>query len=105
MKAGKKNRIVSLLLVVILAVTGCGNGVQNEAGQADMDTQSGQDQIQQSIYGREDDFGALLVSQGIDLPVSTTKVFVNQSGYISDRDKKVMFLGEQIGRASCRERV
>lgn len=97
MKAGKKNRIVSLLLVVILAVTGCGNGVQNEAGQADMDTQSGQDQIQQSIFGREDDFGALLVSQGIDLPVSTTKVFVNQSGYISDRDKKVMFLGEQIG--------
>ncbi len=84
-------------MVVMLAVTGCGSGVQGETKPPDTDVQPEQDMIQQSIFGRGEDFGALLVSQGIELPVSTTKVFVNQAGYISDRDKKVMFLGEQIG--------
>lgn len=92
-----RNRMISLALAVSLAVTGCGSGAQSEAGKTDTNIQSGQDMIQQSIFGREQDFGALLVSQGIELPVSTTKVFVNQAGYISDRDKKVLFLGEQIG--------
>lgn len=92
-----KNRIISLALALSLAITGCGSSAKNETGQADTSMQSGQNVMQQSIFGREEDFGALLVSQGIELPVSTTKVFVNQSGYISDRDKKVLFLGEQIG--------
>ena len=97
MKVRKKNRIISLIMAVVLAATGCGSGIQNETGQTGTNAQAGQDMIQQSILGRGDDFGALLVSQGIELPVSTTKIFVNQAGYISDRDKKVMFFGEQIG--------
>lgn len=97
MKVRNKNRIISLMMAMMLAVTGCGNGAQSVPGQTDANTQSEQDMIQQSIFGREENFGALLVSQGIELPVSTTKVFVNQAGYISDRDKKVMFFGEQIG--------
>ena len=97
MNAGKKNKVISLIMVVALMVTGCGSGSQTGTEQVDTDTQSDQDMIQQSIFGREDDFGALLVSQGIELPVSAAKVFVNQAGYISDRDKKVMFYGEQLG--------
>ena len=97
MNAGKKNRIISLMMAVMLLVTGCGSGAQPETGPADVNTQSEQDMIQQSIFGRGEDFGALLVSRGIELPVSAAKIFVNQAGYISDRDKKVMFLGEQTG--------
>lgn len=97
MKGIKRNRIISLIMALVLAVTGCSGAARSDTGQADTDIQSGQDMVQQSIFGRGDDFGALLVSQGIELPVSTAKVFVNQAGYISDRDKKVMFLGEQTG--------
>lgn len=97
MKGSKKNRSISLILAFALAATGCGGAAGSGAGQADADLKSGQDMVQQSIFGRGEDFGALLVSQGIELPVSTAKVFVNQAGYVSDRDKRVMFYGEQHG--------
>lgn len=100
MKMGNKNRIIAAVMSLALALTGCGSSAQNGADQPETDVQQirqEQDMIQQSIFGREEGFGALLVSQGIELPVSTTKIFVNQAGYISDRNKKVMFLGERLG--------
>lgn len=98
MRIGKKNSItaVAKLLAITLLLTGCSGNASKDQEQSDVDMQQ-QDMIQQSIYGRGENFGALLVSEGIELPVSTTKVFVNQAGYISERDKKVMFLGEQHG--------
>ena len=97
MKERNRNRVISLTVAISLVVSGCGNSVQSEMKQTGENTQSGQDMIRQSIFGRKEDFGALLVNQGIELPVSSAKVFVNQAGYISDRDKKVIFWGKQIG--------
>jgi endoglucanase len=96
MKRQRKISFFSIFMAVIIAVTGCG-GTQEETEQTETKVASEQDMIQQSMFGRGEDFGALLVSQGITLPVSTTKVFVNQAGYISNREKKVMFFGEQLG--------
>ena len=96
MKMQRKFSFFSIFMAVIIAVTGCG-GTQGETEQTETKVASEQDMIQQSMFGRGEDFGALLVSQGITLPVSTTKVFVNQAGYISNREKKVMFFGEQLG--------
>ena len=88
--------VVAIVLAIMLTVTACASSASGEEGQADADLQQ-QDMIQQSIFGRGENFGALLVSDGIELPVSTTKIFIDQAGYISERDKKVMFLGEQLG--------
>lgn len=103
MKTGNKmknrNGIIAAVAIVsalTLVFTGCANNVAGEQTQSDTDIQQ-QDMIQQSIFGRGENFGALLVSDGIELPVSTTKIFINQAGYISERDKKVMFLGERLG--------
>ena len=90
MKRQRKISFFSIFMAVIIAVTGCG-GTQEETEQTETKVASEQDMIQQSMFGRGEDFGALLVSQGITLPVSTTKVFVNQAGYISNREKKVIF--------------
>lgn len=93
MRMRNKNRITAVVMSLVLMLTGCGSSVHTGTERQE------QDMIQQSIFGREEGFGALLVSQGIELPVSTTRVFVNQMGYISDREKKVMFLGERLGSA------
>lgn len=100
MKTKNKNTILMSIIALTLVFTGCGSSMQSAKEQSDTDTQQNyheQDMIQQSIFGREEGFGALLVSQGIELPVSTTKIFINQAGYISDRSKKVIFLGERLG--------
>lgn len=94
----KKSRLLSLIMAAVIAMTGCGRGIQEETQQPETKAAADQDVIQQSIFGRGEDFGALLVRQNIALPVSTTKVFVNQAGYIANREKKVLFLGEQHGK-------
>jgi len=99
MRTKNKSKIMAVmakLLAVTLAFTGCSANISGEQEQSGTDVQQ-QDMIQQSIFGRAEDFGALLVSDGIELPVSTTKVFIDQAGYISERGKKVMFLGERLG--------
>ena len=100
MKTKNRKRLmaaVAIVLIITLAFTGCAGSISNKQDQPDTTDIQQQDMIQQSIFGRGEDFGALLVSNGIELPVSTTKIFIDQAGYISERDKKVMFLGEQIG--------
>ena len=96
MKMKIKGKIIAAVLAAAVALTGCAGNAPDAGLKSGTDTQQ-QDIIQQSMLGRKENFGALLVSSGIELPVSVTKIFVNQVGYISDRDKKVMFLGEQHG--------
>ncbi len=51
---------------------------------------------QQTSSAQEDAYSVLLTSLGVELPVSTPKVFVNQSGYITDREKIAVFWGEGL---------
>lgn len=88
---------VAKILAITLAFTGCTGSVPSKQEQSDTTDIQQQDIIQQSIFGRGENFGALLVNEGIELPVSTTKIFINQAGYISEREKQVMFLGERLG--------
>lgn len=91
-------RVMAVLMSATLVLTGCTENMSAAgSGQETVKNTQEYDTVQQSLFGREESTGALLVSQGIELPVSTTRVFVNQSGYISDREKKVMFLGERLG--------
>lgn len=100
MRTKNRNRfmaVVAQVLMITLVFTGCADSISGKQEQPDTANIQQQDVIQQSIFGRGEDFGALLVSNGIELPVSTTKIFINQAGYIAERDKTVMFLGEQLG--------
>lgn len=96
MKMKIREKITAAALAAMLALTGCAGNSPDAGPKPSADAQQ-QDIIQQSILGRKENFGALLVSSGIELPVSVTKICVNQAGYISDRAKKVMFLGEKHG--------
>ncbi len=91
-----KEKITAAVLAVTLALTGCAKALPDGQDKTGAEMQK-QDVIQQSIFGRKESFGALLASNGIELPVSAAKVFVNQAGYISGRAKRVMFMGEELG--------
>lgn len=91
-------RVMAVIMSAALVLTGCTENMSADgSGQETVKSIQEYDTDKQSIFGREESTGALLVSQGIELPVSTTRVFVNQSGYISDREKRVMFFGERLG--------
>ncbi len=52
--------------------------------------------LQQSSESSQQ-YAAALLQQGIELPESRTKIFVNQTGYSAQRPKKVMFFGDEHG--------
>lgn len=93
----KNIRLACLLLSTTLLASGCGVfsfGSSNPLG----DTQhQSAGNSQKNTFSIEEQYATALLDQGIELPTSRTRIYVNQSGYSSDRDKKVLFLGDEHG--------
>lgn len=84
-----------MCMALVTALEGCSKAAEQDNAQSA--ARQEQTYAGQSLLGREEAFGAVLTSAGVELPVSDSKVFVNRAGYISDRDKSAVFLGERIG--------
>ena len=63
-----------------------GNGTEAQAADKAQET------------GQTEGYGTLLASQGIALPVSVPNVYVDVTGYVTGREKKVFFAGDRHGR-------
>lgn len=64
-----------------------GNGTEAQAADKAQET------------GQTEGYGTLLASQGIALPVSVPNVYVDVTGYVTGREKKVFLRG--TGMAGC----
>ncbi|MCM1182447.1 MAG: hypothetical protein NC337_03630 [Roseburia sp.] len=97
----KKNRGsvgLCLILSIILLLSAC--GVNAPAGDRTGTSDVPQAQETESGTGpavRDEAYATKLKSYGIELPVSRTRISVNQSGYSASRDKEVIFLGDSYG--------
>lgn len=58
----------------------------------------GTDIVQQSGQAQKQSYGAVLASYGVALPVSRPGIYVNVAGYVTDREKKVIFAGDRHGK-------
>lgn len=85
LKTNWKIKFISLILCIILSLNGCRSSVANE-----QDAIGGKAQ-QPSAEGYGGNYSAALLEQGIALPESRVKIYVNQAGYSSERDKKAIF--------------
>lgn len=82
----KKNRLLCLYLTVCMLLSGCGNtAAATVQGQPQSNTSV--QTVSQPLYQSEITY---------ELPVSRARVLVDQEGYLSHRDKKVLFLGDHL---------
>lgn len=87
-------RVFCLFLTVMLVLTGCGDvqGIQTQ--QADVQEPETKEQSVEEVYTVEQ---PVLAGEIIfELPVSMVRAMVNRNGYQPDREKYVLFLGENI---------
>lgn len=105
MKCGNHYRkihryIVCCIVLAGLLVTGsCGN--QGNMPQSDTQQGIGTDTVdmaQQQGLPDKANYGSALASYGVVLPVSRPSIYVSVAGYVSGREKKVVFAGDDHGR-------
>lgn len=88
-----------IILATVLATGSCGN----QGNTQQPDTYQGNvadtvDLAQQPGLAEKGNYGSVLVSYGVVLPVSRPSVYVNVAGYVSGREKKVIFAGDSHGQ-------
>ncbi len=86
------------ILAVILVTSSCGS--QGKAPQSDPHLGSGTettDMAQPSGSAQNDSYGSVLASYGVVLPVSRPSIYVDAAGYVTGREKKVIFAGDSYG--------
>lgn len=100
-----KNILCSIILVVMMMSSSCGDqgGAQkpdaqqgNRVETTDMAQQSGT--ASQSGVAQMESYGSLLASYGVTLPVSRPSIYVDVAGYVTGREKEVIFAGERHGQ-------
>ena len=85
----RKKRILCLCLSAFMLLSGCGNTAasasqgQTQATQEKVTTRK----VSQTLYQSEVTY---------EIPVSRVKVLVDRGGYLAQRDKKVLFLGDDL---------
>ena len=87
-----------VILPVIMVLGSCGSQGKN---QPDVRQGSGADAAdtgQQPGAAERESYGSVLASYGISLPVSRPGIYVDVTGYVSGREKKVIFAGDRHGR-------
>lgn len=84
-------RMCCILLTVILALSGCGDAVPlvktGQETQRKEQVKEETDTVEQPVLAGEVSF---------ELPVSTVRALVDRNGYAADREKMVVFLGENL---------
>lgn len=86
-----EKRIVCLFLTVILVLTGCGNFVSKATAKQDSGLN---EQVKKETYLV--DQPVLAGELSLELPVSMVRAMVDRNGYEADRDKIVVFLGDNL---------
>ncbi|MDE6940943.1 MAG: hypothetical protein K2P40_08395, partial [Lachnospiraceae bacterium] len=82
-------------MAVIFVMGSCGS--PGSAQQPESNQGSGTetaDAAQQPGLDENESYGSLLASHGVALPVSRPSIYVDVAGYVSGREKKVIFAGE-----------
>lgn len=92
-------RICSGILILTLTVTACGafKTSQTDAAKG-TDSTSADNLQQQSLFGSNTGYGSVLAAQGIEAPVSRPSIYVDAAGYVTEREKKVLFVGDKHGK-------
>lgn len=88
-----------IILAVIFVTDSCGS--QKKAQQPDTNQGNGAetaDMAQQPGLTEKGNYGSVLASYGVALPVSRPSIYVDVAGYAAGREKKVIFAGESHGR-------
>lgn len=98
MRKNKSTGLLCLMLNLAVLLSGCGGSALNNNRSNMPDTAPAQEtQAGDSPAAKDEAYAAHLKNYGIELPVSRTKVSVNQSGYAAAREKRVAFLGDTYG--------
>ncbi len=87
-------RVFCLFLTVILVLAGCGDVQDIQTHQADVQEPETKEQSVEEVYTVEQPVLAGEIT--FELPVSMVRAMVNRNGYQPDREKYVLFLGENI---------
>lgn len=88
-----KKRFCCLATALLLAVTACGN-----FGASPKDAEKGSgDAAADNAADNNMGYGSALTARGISIPVSRPCIYVDRAGYVSGREKKVLFAGERHG--------
>lgn len=93
----KRIKSLTALLMCCALLAACSGGQAPSGGQSgDSRDAAGASRTDQAaaING---DHGAALAAQGVRLPVSRPSIYVVQAGYVTGRDKKILFAGDQYG--------
>ncbi|MDE5696226.1 MAG: glycoside hydrolase family 9 protein [Lachnospiraceae bacterium] len=88
-----------VILAVILVAGACGR--QEKTQQSEAHQGSGTetaDTAQQAGSAQQESYGSVLASYGVVLPVSRPSIYVDAAGYVSGREKKVIFAGDRHGQ-------
>lgn len=91
--------ICCVILGAVLASGSCGR--QEKAQQPDTHQGSGietTDTAQQSGSAQKKSYGSVLALYGVEMPVSGPSIYVDVAGYVSGREKQIIFAGDSHGQ-------
>ncbi len=92
-----KNTVLFCFVVILLFfLAGCANDTTNDSNANTVGQQT--EAMAQELPVAEKNHAALLLHYGIELPVSRTKIYVNQAGYKASGSKMVLFCGDMEGK-------
>ena len=97
-KTNKRGIVCSLILVLSLVMTACGDYAAASNPLQKTTKTSGNTDDQQALSNSNDDYGKILVAYGIPLPQSRPSIYVDEAGYVTGREKKAMFAGKRHGK-------
>ena len=97
-KTNKRGIVCSLILVLSLVMTACGDYAAASNPLQKTTKTSGNTDDQQALSNSNDDYGKILAAYGIPLPQSRPSIYVDEAGYVTGREKKAMFAGERHGK-------
>lgn len=87
-------RVFCLFLTAVLLLTGCANEKISQAKQSVVQEPETKEQIVQEVYTVEQPVLAEEIT--FELPVSMVRAMVDRNGYQPDREKYVLFLGDNV---------
>lgn len=88
-----------VILAVIFVISSCGS--HTSTLQPDTQHANGAetpDMAQQPGAAQQENYGTVLASYGVALPVSRPGIYVDVAGYVPGREKKVVFAGDSYGQ-------
>ena len=97
-KTNKRGIVCSLILVLSLVMTACGDYAAASNPLQKTTKTSGNTDDQQALSNSNDDYGKILAAYGIPLPQSSPGIYVDEAGYVTGREKKAMFAGKRHGK-------